>query len=132
MARECSGALSLERRFRSLLGLDRLRVLVSMKGQAGKAEGLTAQIATVGMHRTERCTAVVAERLCIARARCALLVMHTAHLDDSAVVVIHRTKTISTLQHSRASGLGLLGAVIENRVQDICLVDCAPEVQVLR
>ena len=71
-----------------------------MKGQAGRTEALSAQVAALGMRQAERCTAVIAERSGIAPTGRAVLVVHTAHFDYAAEVVVHPandyTRTSST------------------------------------
>ncbi len=72
-----------------MLGLRWFGVLVSMKVQAGLAEGLTTKLAALSMWGAERCSAVVAKSTGGSTTRSAFLVMHTTHLDYAAKVLVH-------------------------------------------
>jgi hypothetical protein len=87
----------LGRRVRDLVRLGGLTVFALMKGQAGGAEGLAAQLAALRMWRAERGSAVVTERCCGSATRQPVGIVDTASLNDSAIKVVHAAGEYTTV-----------------------------------
>ena len=87
----------LGRRVRDLVRLSGLTVFALMKGQAGGAEGLAAQLAALRMWRAERGSTVVTERCPGSATRQPVGIVDTASLNDTAIKVVHAAGEYTTI-----------------------------------
>ena len=87
----------LARRVRDLVRLGGLTVFALMKGQAGGAEGLAAQLAALRMWRAERGSTVVTERCRGSATRQPVGIVNTASLNNSAIKVVHAAGKYTTV-----------------------------------
>jgi hypothetical protein len=81
----CSGLRALFCTRRLLLTVHRFGVVASVKGQARRAEGLMANLASLAVSGTQRGATVVAKSLCGSAACCAQDVFQSARLHHAAI-----------------------------------------------